>query len=493
MSRAFLAGGDNHSPGDPHAQKLASPATDTGEVDLTVEPGTSGLPPGKKAGSADRWLAGQLLRGLGDPAVRIVLWNGEEVTSQNSHPLTGTCSAAEAAASRPAPAARVLIRDRATLWKLAARPQLEFGEAYTDRRVEVEGDLADFLISLYRTMRATPNSGSVPRRWAMRSVDWFESNTLSGSKKHIHYHYDIGNDFYKLWLDEQLLYTCAYFPTPTAGLEEAQRAKMDHVARKVWLKPGEKVAEAGCGWGSLALHLARHYGVSVRAFNISHEQIVYARARAKAEGLDGRVEFVEDDYRNMSGHFDAFVSVGMLEHVGPDHYHDLVRTIDRVLGPAGRGLIHSIGQNVAGWPLNPWLRRRIFPGAYPPGLREMAAMLEPCSFSVLDVENLRLHYAQTLRHWLARFNAAEDRIVRMFDPAFVRAWRLYLTGSQAAFLSGSLQLFQLVFARSQSNAIPRTRAYLQQLASADELVPSAGGSRRKLRSPTPALVDCVER
>jgi cyclopropane-fatty-acyl-phospholipid synthase len=174
------------------------------------------------------------------------------------------------------------------------------------------------------------------------------------------------------------------------------------------------------------------------------------------------VEFVEDDYRNVSGQYDAFVSVGMLEHVGRDHYQDLFRTIDRVLGPAGRGLIHSIGQNVSGWPLNPWIRRRIFPGAYPPGLREMAAMLEPWSFSVLDVENLRLHYAETLRHWLARFNAAEDRIVRMFDPAFVRAWRLYLTGSQAAFLCGGLQLFQLVFARCQSNAIPWTWAYLYQ-------------------------------
>ena len=140
---------------------------------------------------------------------------------------------------------------------------------------------------------------------------------MAGSRANIHHHYDIGDDFYRLWLDEQMLYTCAYFATPAATLEEAQRAKMDYVCRKVWLRPGETVVEAGCGWGALALHMARHYGVRVRAYNISREQIQYARRRARAEGLDDRVEFVDDDYRNIRGQFDVFVSVGMLEHVGP--------------------------------------------------------------------------------------------------------------------------------------------------------------------------------
>jgi cyclopropane-fatty-acyl-phospholipid synthase len=285
---------------------------------------------------------------------------------------------------------------------------------------------------------------------------------LTGSKKHIHHHYDIGNDFYELWLDDQRAYTCAYFPTPSVTLEEAQRAKMDHVCRKLWLRPGETVVEAGCGWGGLALHMARHYGVSVKAFNISHEQIVYARRRAETEGLASRVEFIEDDYRNISGRFDAFVSVGMLEHVGPNHYHELGRTIDRALAGDGRGLIHSIGQNRSGSLINPWIRKRIFPGAYPPGLREMAALLEPSGFSVLDVENLRLHYAKTLRHWLTRFDAAEDQVARLFDPTFVRMWRVYLAGSAAAFLAGELQLFQVVFARPRVNEIPWTRAGLYQ-------------------------------
>jgi cyclopropane-fatty-acyl-phospholipid synthase len=394
-----------------------------------------------KAYAVERWLARQLLRGLGSPPLRIVLASGEEVS-----------------VSQSAPIARVVLRDRATLWKLAARPRLAFGEAYSSGCLEVEGSLSDLLIAVYRAAAAARKPGRLPSSWRARVVHWLESNTLTGSKRHIHHHYDIGNEFYELWLDKDLVYTCAYFPTPSASLEEAQQAKMDHVCRKLWLRPGETVVEAGCGWGALALYMARHYGVSVKAFNISGEQVAYARRRAESEGLASRVQFVEDDYRNIAGQYDVFVSVGMLEHVGPNHYRELGRTIHRVLSATGRGLIHSIGQNCSGRLLNAWIRRRIFPGAYPPGLREIASLLEPWRFSVLDVENLRLHYAETLRHWLARFDAAEDRVLRMFDRRFVRMWRLYLTGSMAAFLAGELQLFQVVFARPQVNSVPWTRA-----------------------------------
>jgi cyclopropane-fatty-acyl-phospholipid synthase len=203
--------------------------------------------------------------------------------------------------------------------------------------------------------------------------------------------------------------------------------------------------------------MARRYGAHVRAFNISKEQLAFARDRAKREGLDQRVEFVEDDYRNVAGTCDVFVSVGMLEHVGRHHYLELGQAINRTLSPHGRGLLHFIGRNRP-MPLNPWIRRRIFPGAYAPALGEVfERVLEPHAFSVLDVENLRLHYAKTLDDWRVRFEAAADRVATMFDEAFVRAWRLYLTGSQAAFTTGSLQLFQVLFARSGSNEIPWTR------------------------------------
>ncbi|MHC4179772.1 MAG: class I SAM-dependent methyltransferase, partial [Planctomycetota bacterium] len=344
---------------------------------------------------------------------------------------------------------------------LILNPNLSFGDAYGAGRIEVDGDLVEFLEAVYRARLAARKPAGLLRkifsRWRRRS----QSNTLRGSRANIHHHYDIGNDFYKLWLDEQLVYTCAYFPTPQVTLEQAQVAKMDHVCRKLWLKPGETVVEAGCGWGALGLHMAKHYGVKVKAFNISREQIAYARQRAKQEGLSSRAEFIEDDYRTISGRFDVFVSVGMLEHVGADHHHELGRVIDGCLSRCGRGMIHSIGQNEPG-ELSAWLKRRIFPGAYPPTLREMTSVLEPWGFSVLDVENLRLHYAETLRHWLRRFESASDAVAEMFDPRFVRTWRLYLAGSIAAFATGGLQLFQLVFARPNVNEIPWTRARLYE-------------------------------
>lgn len=411
---------------------------------------TSERSPSALGRAFQRWLIRQVLRITGNPPISVLLPGGEEV-----------CGA------QGVPVARVSIRDGAALRKLLMHCDLHFGDLYSENRVEVEGDLVAFLETVYRTMDHS-TSGRF-RRWLEGKLPGLPTNSLAGSRKNIHHHYDIGNDFYKLWLDEQLLYTCAYYPNERATLDRAQRAKMDYVCRKIWLRPGESVVEAGCGWGALARHMARHYGVRVKAFNISHEQIAYAREAARREGLADRVEFIEDDYRNISGRFDAFVSVGMLEHVGRNHYRDLGATVDRCLGKAGRGLLHSIGRDQPG-EINVWIRRRIFPGAYPPTLREMTRVLEPWAFSVLDVENLRLHYAQTLRHWLDRFDAAAEEVERMFDPTFVRAWRLYLAGSLAAFTTGWLQLFQIVFSRAGLNAVPWTRSRLY-----NEEHPALGG------------------
>jgi cyclopropane-fatty-acyl-phospholipid synthase len=283
---------------------------------------------------------------------------------------------------------------------------------------------------------------------------------LTESKRNIHHHYDIGNDFYKLWLDrEALQYTCAYYADPGMTIEQAQQAKMHHVARKLRLKAGERVVEAGSGWGGFAIFMAKNYGVHVRSFNISHEQVSYARSWAGREGLLDRVEFVEDDYRNLKGTYDVFVSIGMLEHVGAGNYRDLGALMSKALTPEGRGLVHTIGRDKPA-PLNPWIDKRIFPGAYPPTLREMMDLFEPHDLSVLDVENIRLHYARTLEHWHERYEQNVDAVRNMFDETFVRAWRLYLVGSIAAFLTGKLQLFQVLYARSGVNNVPWTRAHV---------------------------------
>ena len=381
-----------------------------------------------------------LLNSLGNPPIRFLLWNGESVYTSAGDPV-----------------ATLTVTNRATLLRLVLNPEMNFGEGYSEGAIAIDGDLVRLLETIYRGLaRPTYARG---HRHLVKWLHQARPNTPSASRDNIHHHYDLGNAFYRLWLDEQLLYTCAYFPTPEASLEQAQVAKMDHVARKLQLQPGETVVEAGCGWGALAIHFATHYGVKVRAFNISHEQIAYARARARALGLGDRVEFIEDDYRNISGRYDAFVSVGMLEHVGVEHYEDLGRVIDRSLTREGMGLIHSIGQN-AHAKLNPWIEKHIFPGAYPPTLGEMMRVLEPAGMSVLDVENIRLHYALTLRHWLERFEAARDQVRDLYGDVFVRTWRLYLAGSQAAFAVGKLQLFQAVFARGACNDIPWTRDYL---------------------------------
>lgn len=380
----------------------------------------------------DRWALGRIQHAVAGARLRLVLWDGFEVPSRTSSPV-----------------ATIIFKNRRALFSWMRDPELNLGETYMFGAVDIRGDMVKLLEEIYQ---AWPE---VKRRpWWL----WQESNDLRTARENVHRHYDLGNEFYRLWLDRQMVYTCAYFPTPDCTLEEAQIAKMDRVCRKLQLKPGERVVEAGCGWGSLALFMAKQYGVSVCAFNISAEQIAYARRWAAKEGLADCVHFIEDDYRNVTGRYDAFVSVGMLEHVGLSEYPTLGRVMDRSLTPQGRGLLHFIGRNRP-MPLNAWIRKRIFPGAYTPTLGEVfERVLEPQNFSVLDVENLRLHYAKTLEHWSLRFDAEAGEVARMFDETFVRAWRLYLAGSQAAFNTGSMQLFQVLFAREHSNAIPWTRA-----------------------------------
>ncbi len=421
-------------------REVASSADRTGHVPPTAEP-TS--PPSAATGrlSVEGKLLRRLLPFIGNPPIEFALWTGERVTAPGAKVV-----------------ARVQLRDRATLLGLVKDPHISFGDLYSEGRISIDGDLVQFIETMYHAAPVQPKAvrtlGSI-----LRGAHRLRRNTLAGSRENIHHHYDIGNEFYSLWLGSSMAYTCAYYPRPEATLDEAQIAKFDHVCRKVQLRPGETVVEAGFGWGGLALHMARHYGVKVRAFNISHEQVMYARERAAREGLSSQVEYVEDDYRNISGRYDAFVSVGMLEHVGVENYPTLGGVAHKVLGSNGRGLIHSIGRNRPA-PLHPWITKRIFPGAYPPSIAEFMQIFEPWDFSVLDLENLRLHYARTLTHWLELYDKSAERVRAMFDAKFERMWRLYLAGSIAGFTHGSLQLFQVVFAPRGNNNVPMTRAHL---------------------------------
>jgi len=405
--------------------------------------------PGSANDSLARWCLARIMDAIGRPPLQLCFADRVRVSAPDSRPIGA-----------------IRIADWPTLLRLALEPEYQFGEAFSRGRVDVDGDLAEALCSIYRSS-GRDRHRILPTRLRSTLYSWLQANSRRGSRRNIHHHYDLSTDFYRLWLDRQLVYTGAYFAEPQLSLEDAQIRKLDHVCRKLRLTPGDSVVEAGCGWGALALHMARHYGARVRAFNISHEQIAWARERARLEGLADRVEFVEDDYRNIRGRFDVFVSVGMLEHVGPRHYARLAAVIDHGLTGDGRVLLHFIGRNQRRR-LNTWIRRRIFPGAYPPTLREALEPFERVDYSVLDVENLRLHYAFTLEHWLRRFERSADRIRFMYGEELERAWRLYLAGSAASFRTGSLQLFQVVLTRGACNRIPWTRAHLYQTVEADE-------------------------
>ncbi|MBU2953309.1 SAM-dependent methyltransferase [Marinobacter sp. F3R08] len=398
----------------------------------------------------ERWLIAKLMRMAGSPPIRFLLWNGDVVEPENQHPEF-----------------TLQLMDPKALYTLVANPNLAFGDLYSAGRLRVEGDLSELMEALYRSVH------QARQKWPK----WLEtiwrnhsprSTGISEAKENIHHHYDLGNEFYQLWLDSaEMQYTCAYYETPNLTLEQAQLAKLEHVCRKLRLKPGMTVVEAGCGWGGLARYMARNYGVKVHAYNISRQQLNYARQEAHKQGLDHLVDYVEDDYRNISGQYDAFVSIGMLEHVGKDNYNALSELIKRSLKSDGIALLHSIGRNRP-MLMNAWIEKRIFPGAYPPSIGEFMQICEHGDFSVLDVENLRLHYAQTLSHWMERFNDNEEKISAMYDEHFTRAWRMYLAGSIAAFRAGSLQLFQVVFSHGDNNQLPRNRRDLYDFPCAPE-------------------------
>jgi cyclopropane-fatty-acyl-phospholipid synthase len=408
------------------------------ELDHASEAEAVSSPRPRQAGRhwLDRWCLDRMAASFKGVPVQVRLWNG----------LTASLSDAP-------PVASIHIGDRGTLVRLLVQPELEFGEAYTAGRLQVRGDLTSLFDVTNRAV-----ASHTPPSWSVRLSRRLVGASMMGARGNIRRHYDLGNAFYRLWLDEAMVYTCAYFDRPEATLEEAQWAKLEYVCRKLQLAPGDEVIEAGCGWGGLALHMARHHGVRVRAYNICRSQLDYARARAEAEGLADRVRFIDADYRAIEGRCDAFVSIGMLEHVGPRQYRALGEVIDRTLDPAaGRGLLHFIGRHTPR-PLNAWTTRHIFPGTYAPTLGEVSpALFERSGLAVHDVEDLRSHYASTLAHWQERFEAHVDQVRKMFDEPFVRMWRMYLATARAGFLSGDLQLYQITFARALSPHVPATR------------------------------------
>lgn len=365
----------------------------------------------------------------------------------------------------------VRFATRSAMRRVIFDPRLGAAEAFMDGDLMIEnGDIMQ-LIALLRANTPWDRGETLKDRTALgEAVDWAKTrlnsiNRKRKSKENVAHHYDIGNALYRLFLDEDMQYSCAYWPRDGMTLDEAQRAKKLHIASKLALKDGQRVLDIGCGWGGMAISLAKLAHVHVHGITLSQEQLTLARQRAEAEGLADRVTFELVDYRDLAvrqpGHYDRIVSVGMFEHVGARNFETLFRAAANLLNADGVMLLHTIGRFGGPGATDAFTRKYIFPGGYIPALSETLAASEKSRLIVTDVETLRLHYAKTLRQWYQRCTAQEAQIVAMMGARFYRMWTFYLAGATAAFESGGMGNYQIQFARSR-NALPLTRDYMAQ-------------------------------
>ena len=366
----------------------------------------------------------------------------------------------------PGPEAAAAIRNTATMRRLLRNPGLALGEAYMD------GGLAPHKCGIYELLHVmvlNRDTGSPNAMLALRAeaARWFKRlatfNPAGRARRNVAHHYDLNGRLYSLFLDRDRQYSCAYFPRGDETLEEAQLAKKRHIAAKLNLdRPGLTVLDIGCGWGGMALTLAQEFGARVTGITLSSEQLAEARARAEAAGLADRVRFELQDYRAVTERFDRIVSVGMFEHVGVGHYPAFFQTVRRCLAEDGVALLHSIGRMDGPGATNPWLAKYIFPGGYSPALSEVVPSIERAGLWITDIEILRLHYAETLRHWRRRFAANRDAIASIYDERFCRMFEFYLAGAELAFRVGGHMNFQIQLSPALT-ALPLTRDYMLEV------------------------------
>ena len=362
----------------------------------------------------------------------------------------------------PGPEVTIRLTDPALYRTLFLNPELKAGEAYMDGTLIVEqGSIRDLLMifALNRDhLRGQPLQQAV-RKFAKRVRKLATRNTRAASRANVAHHYDLSNALYRLFLDRDLHYSCAYFQSPDDSLELAQRQKLRHIAAKLDLKPGQKILDIGSGWGGLAMYLAEVADVEVLGVTLSTEQHALATERARERGLEQRVRFELRDYRDVQGPFDRIVSVGMFEHVGVSQHAEFFQKVRQLLTPDGAALLHTIGRMGGPGPVSPWFRKYIFPGAHVPAISEVATAAEWAKLWVTDIEILRRHYAETLKHWEARFQQHRAEAEAMFDARFCRMWEFYLIAGEIGFRYGKQMVIQMQMSRNL-DSLPITRDYL---------------------------------
>ena len=360
------------------------------------------------------------------------------------------------------PSATIRITDKKLYKTLFLNPELKAGEAYMDGTLVCEGNGIRDLLEVFAHNRGGLRNQPLQKAlkgYLKKIRRWHQRNKTSASRKNVQHHYDLSNDFYKLFLDEDMQYSCAYWPSLDITLEEAQEAKKAHIAAKLALEPGMTVLDIGCGWGGMAIYLAKHCGVKVVGVTLSDEQHALGVQRVKYEGLEGQVDIRLQDYRHVPETYDRIVSVGMFEHVGIAHYLEYFSKIRDLLKDDGSALVHSIGRKGGPGTTGAWIRKYIFPGGYSPALSETYAEIEKAGLWVTDMEILRLHYAETLLKWDNRFQANRAEAAEMFDEKFCRMWEFYLIVSEFSFRHGKHMNFQIQLSKDV-NALPITRDYM---------------------------------
>jgi cyclopropane-fatty-acyl-phospholipid synthase len=368
------------------------------------------------------------------------LWDGEIIGYGNS------------------PDAVLVINSSEVSRELFSKGFLGFGEAYMSGGLEVEGDLQK-LLRLGLMVQFDEAAFSLREKIRFLPFILKTRATEARSRKNIAHHYDLTPEFYSLFLDETLTYSCGYFAKEDDSLEQAQRRKYDHICRKLLLSPGDRLVDIGCGWGGMLLHAALEYGASGVGVTLSSNQHQYGRRRIEELGLGGRAEVKLSDYRQLAGKFDKFVSIGMFEHVGKRFIPTFMRRAASLLKKGGIGLLHTISREVES-ATDAWTLRYVFPGGYIPSLPETIREMGRAGFCVLDVEGLRMHYARTLDCWISNFEKNIGRIGQLFDERFIRMWRLYLNASSASFKYSGLRIYQILFTNGLNNDLPMTREYL---------------------------------
>lgn len=360
---------------------------------------------------------------------------------------------------------RARFVDAATERAIVLDPELKFGEAFMDGKVLLEeGSIYDLLDVLLDNLRGDSQPtwpAKLRGMWRVATRRLRQHNTEKRARRNVAHHYDLDGALYRLFLDADRQYSCAYFQEPNDDIETAQLAKKRHLAAKLMISPGQRILDIGCGWGGLGLYLADVCEADVTGVTLSEEQYGVANARAAERGLSARARFELRDYRSLEGPFDRIVSVGMFEHVGIGHFEEYFAKAKQLLKPDGIMVLHSIGRFDGPGDTNSWIQKYIFPGGYIPALSEVVPVIERQRLITTDIEILRLHYAETLRAWRERFLARREEAKALYDERFCRMWEFYLAASETAFRHQDMMNFQIQFARHQ-HAVPLTRDYIYE-------------------------------